>query len=94
MSKVYVGDVGTVIRLDVGEDVSGSTVSMKVRKPDGTETAWSASVNASDSTKIDHTTVSGDLDQAGVYELQASIDGASWDGLGETTELMVHEEWG
>lgn len=44
-SKVYVNDIGTVILLDVGSDITGATVAnIKVQKPDGLEYIWIGSI--------------------------------------------------
>ena len=64
----YVGTVGLEILLDTGIDLSEATaVSILVRREGGTETTWSAETYTEDgaTTKVRHTTVSGDLDEAG-----------------------------
>ena len=39
-TKVYVGDAGTVLTLDCGQDISAATArAILVRKPDGTTTS-------------------------------------------------------
>jgi hypothetical protein len=88
MSKVYVGDTGTLIELDTGVSLAGATVlEIKVRKPDGTLATWSASASA---TKLAYTTQPTTLDQAGVWRLQASVTLPSGKWLGETALLSVH----
>jgi len=94
--KIYVGDTGTVIELDAGVDLSSQTsIMIVVKKPDGSETTWSAAVKSSDPTKCYHITAAGDLDQAGVYRLQiqATLSGPSgtWTGRGETAILSVYD---
>ncbi len=87
-TKTYVGDTGTVITLDCGQDISAATArSIAVRKPDGTTTSWSASASGTDS--IQFTTLAGSLDQNGTWLLQAviSLGGGTW--RGETVQLVV-----
>lgn len=94
MSKIYKGDEGTVLEVDVGEDIStATTTELKVLKPDGAPATWVGSVNGLVNTQIDYTIVNGDLDQAGKYRLQAYVVTVAWDGRGETVELMVYDEF-
>ena len=72
MTKLYVGDTGTVITLDCGQDISAATArTIEVRKPDGSTTSWSASASGTNS--IVFTTLAGSLDQAGSWKLQARV---------------------
>jgi hypothetical protein len=99
MSKIYVGDVGTVIRLNVDPDELGtidistaSTLKILVQKPDKTEVEWTAT-QYQDTTKIEYSTVDGDLDQKGTYKIQAYV---AWhlpasEHKGETTTIRVYE---
>jgi len=90
--KVYQGDIGTEIVIDLGESLSGGTVyKMKVRKPSGTEAEWTASVT--ESTKITYTTVSGDLDEYGRYLIQPYVELENFQGYGETVVLEVHRPY-
>jgi hypothetical protein len=97
MDKIYVGDIGTEIILDAGQDITGATVSMAVLKP-GTqaEATWPASVQAIDgaSNYVRHKAVAGDMDEPGLYRVQPVItlaDG-SWSGRGETAEFRVYDK--
>jgi len=91
VSKVYLGDVGTVIRVDMGADISAATdVVLNVLKPDGTEDEWTADVDVVDSEDIIYTTVEGDLDQVGEYLIQPALTFESWEGMGETVRLVVY----
>jgi len=88
--KVYVGDVGTRIALDAGEDITTQTVlKIKYRKPDGTTGEWSASVEANNYAV--YYTQDGDLDTAGLWKFQIYIELPTWEGHGETAEYMVNE---
>lgn len=90
MTKLYIGDTGTVITLDCGQDISTATVrAIDVRKPDGTTTSWAASASGSNS--VSFTTLAGTLDQAGEWRLQANVTLPSGEWLGETAYLEVSE---
>ena len=90
-AKVYVGDVGTAIELDTTVDISGaSSVAIEVKKPDGTTATWSGTVTGTGNTKIRYVTTTGDIDQAGIYFLQAAVTSLSgFTGRGETVRLHV-----
>ncbi len=88
-TKVYVGDTGTVITLDCGQDISSATArAILVRKPDGTTTSWTATVSGTDS--ISYTTLAGTFDQDGVWKLQALVTLPSGVRKGETANLPVY----
>jgi hypothetical protein len=87
-ADVHVGDVGTVFRLEVRDqddaivDVSGATtMNITFKKPSGT-TAVKTAVHATDGTDglIQYITVSGDIDEAGVWQYQGFIDLPAWEG--------------
>jgi len=87
MSKVYVGDTGTLIELDTGVSLAGATVlEIKARKPNGAAVTWTATASA---TKVRYTTLAADIDQHGMWLLQASVTLPSGKWLGETAELKV-----
>ena len=89
-NKVYVGDIGTIITLDTGEDItSATTCDIKVRKGDGTLTTWTGVL--SDSNSISYTILAGDLNCTGTYSVQAYIIMPSWRGLGETAQFRVYD---
>lgn len=92
-TKTYVGDIGTQIVLDCGQDISAATArSIEVRKPDGSTASWSAS--ASGTTAIVYTTQAGSIDTPGRYSLQAhvTLPGGTW--RGETVALTVYAAFG
>ena len=64
------GDIGAVIRLTSDDDISTQTsLSIKYRKPDGTEGSFTGTVNGT--TNVQYTTTSADdLDQSGEWEFQ------------------------
>jgi len=87
--KVYVGDTGTLIVLDCGQDISGATArSILVRKPDGTEVTWTAVASGTDS--ISFTSLAGTFDRPGVWRLQALVTLPSGVWRGDTVLLPVY----
>lgn len=93
MTKHYVNEIGAIIILDAGADLSSATsLSIKVKKPDGTTVTWPANVyNLNGQTNfVKYTTVEDDLDQAGRYELQPYIVFPTWQGYGETAHFLVY----
>jgi len=90
MAKLYVGTIGTVLSIDMGQDVSAATaVMLKVRKPDGTQDEWTAEADEGDNDKIVYTTAENDLDQAGEYLIQPYLTFTAWEGLCDTVRIDV-----
>jgi hypothetical protein len=88
MGKIYVGDIGTEITIDLGEDISAATVMrIDVIKGDKTTAQWAAA--ASGSTAIQYLTVADDLNVPGVYLLNAYIELPGWKGHAETITMIV-----
>lgn len=91
--KVYIGDTGTSVILDCGQDISSATArTIEVKKPDGSTTTWTAS--ASGTTAISYTSVSGTFDVAGEWRLQAKVTLPSGVWRGETASLYVWPVFG
>ena len=88
---VHKDEVGTVVRLDAGVDITGaSEVHIRYEKPNGMRGSWTA---AASTTYGQYTTQSGDLDIVGVWKLQLYIVNLSgWTGFGEesTVEIVDH----
>ena len=90
--KYYKDTIGTVIYIEVGENISSATeLIIRVKKPDGTLDNWTGSQEGL--TKIKYTIESGDWDQAGVYYIQAYVKFSSWSGLGETTNFRIYNSF-
>jgi hypothetical protein len=91
-NKSYRGDIGTVIIVDCGVDISLATVrELYVKKPDGTEAVWAASLYNTNYLK--YTVLSGDLTPPGVYYIQAYIVLPTWQGRGETATFTIYGEY-
>lgn len=93
IEKIYIADVGTEIILDLGADLtSAASPEISVKKPDGSVVSWPAEVV--ETTKLRHVLEAGDLDQAGVYHIQAVPNLSSWSGRGATVAVRVYENFG
>ena len=89
MSKIYVGDIGTEIIAETGEDLStATTTTIRVTKPDRTVVEWTGTV--SDLTSIKYVVINGDLNLTGTYKCQAYVVLPAWQGLGETFTFKVY----
>lgn len=92
MGKVYKDDIGTVIDLDAGEDVSAaSSLRIYYTKPSGTISFWTATLQGT--SLLRYTVQSGDLDEAGVWALQARVVTAGGTWRGETVKLRVYAHY-
>ena len=99
MSKIYVGDVGDIVRLNANplelpevDIATANTLKILVKKPDGTLKEWTAS-RFGETDKIQYLTKEGDFDIKGTYKLQAYV---AWTTpasghRGETTRIKVYE---
>lgn len=92
MSRHYIGEIGTVITVDCGEDISAATnTKFKVKKPDGTEIEWSASIY--NTNYLQYTTINSDLNQYGEYIIQSSLTISGWTGLGDADSFIIYNEY-
>ena len=90
MAKIYVNTIGLPIYLDTDIDLTGAVLlAIKVRKPSGSETTWVGSKYGDK--EIVYTTLSGDLDEPGTYDLQSYVQLATgFLGPGETVTLKIY----
>ena len=92
MAKHYKREVGTVVTLDCGVDVSaGTTLEIEVEKPDGTLDTWTGAVDGT--TGVKYTLTSSDFDQTGLYKMQAHVTAANGEWFGETVEIYVYDDF-
>lgn len=90
-TAIQVGDVGTAIRVNLANNVdTGSIISSSIRyrKPKGETGTWTGAVVDG---AIEYTTVSNDIDQAGVWYLQGVYDTGTWSGSTEVVSITVEE---
>jgi len=89
MGKVFRGDIGTEIIIDMQIDISTATgISIAVEKPDGTTTTWTPFIY--NTTSLKYIAVEGDFATAGVYTLQPRLTIGSWSGSGTECTLTVY----
>jgi len=92
MSKIYIGDIGTAIKVDTGSDLAtATTTNIQIKKPDDSVEIWVGAVV--EDTVIQYTSTVDTFDQIGNYEGQAVVVLPSWDGLGETFTFKVYGEF-
>jgi hypothetical protein len=91
-SKVYVGDIGTKIVLDVCEDITASTKrELHVKKPSGAEVIWTAGLEGT--TAMAYFVQALDLDEAGWYRVQGYVEMPGWRGHADTTKFRVFQSF-
>lgn len=88
MTKVYFGDIGTAVVLDVGQDITAATAqSIEVRKPDSSTVSWPASVF--ENSKLRFVSLVGTFDAAGEWRLQAKVTLPTGTWRGDAVALKV-----
>lgn len=90
--KHYVGETGTQIIVDCGQNISAATgCLLYVRKPDGTLVTWTPTILTLNSLPnyLSYSTLAGDFDQIGSYCLQSYMMLAGWSGRGETVMFQI-----
>ena len=100
------GDIGTVILIDMQEDISSATehsgeagngLVIIVTKPDGTAGKWT-DCTVQDSNYLKYTTIENDLDKASAdsddetYKLTPKFALGAWEGHCGTVEMYVYDE--
>jgi len=94
--KIYVGTAGLGVLINTCTDLTNATtVSIKVKKPNGVTATWVAEKITIDGnmTYVKHTTSEEDIDIPGVYELQAYAEIGTWAGRGKTVSLVVYNDF-
>ena len=96
--EVFKGDIGTQFVLTLTDDgavvdISASTTKQfYFRKPDGSaKTVTAEFVTDGTDGQLKYTTVSGDIDQAGYWEIQARIEMGGGDWASSRKEFRVHD---
>lgn len=89
-NKHYVNEVGTKIRVETTFDEldAATKTDLKIIKPSGKKVTWGGSVEG---TEITHTIQSGELDEVGMYMLQAYIETPQGKWHGETTHFEIYD---
>jgi len=89
---IYQGDVGLEVLLDCGRDISGAgSPAMSVKIPSGAVRTWPATIKTLDGATryLRYVTRAGDLDEVGLYRIQASLSVGDWTGRGKTARFTV-----
>lgn len=100
--KPYIGDIGTIIEIDMQEDLTSWTgLKYYVDKPKAAggreEKTWTAAqkgAGAADKNILTHTVVLTEFDAPGKYYIQPYGDnGSGWKGRGDTISFMVYSKY-
>ena len=91
----YIGDIGTVIELETGEDLTSATVTeIHIEKPDDSTVILSGAAIAGESgnSKIQATLF--DLVLSGTYTVQAYVElPTPWKGFGKSATFRVYKKY-
>lgn len=96
MSKIYVGDVGTIIDLNAdpsgntGLSLVGYTLKMEFKKPSGSVVEVNAALKPNSTTIVRYTIIFGDLSEPGLWSVQIKAINGSNMWLGETATFPVY----
>lgn len=92
MPKIYINDVGTEIRLVTNDDLTGATLMrIDIRQPDGTVLEKTATLI--NGTTLTYTTVAGDIDATGTYDVQGYVEFSSHKFHTERVQFVVYALW-
>jgi len=93
ISKVYIGDIGTKIRLDAGESIADATLlRIYYKKPSGATGYWTATLEGT--RYATYTTLlssDDDLDESGNWEVQLYVESPDWTGYGEVSSFHTYK---
>lgn len=91
MATVFVGDIGTQIKLDTEVDISAATVfEIDYEKPSGAVGTWSGTLSGTQI--VTYTTVEDDWDLSGTWKLQAYVEHANYKLKGTIVEVIVKDQ--
>ncbi len=97
--EIHKGDIGTIIELTIKDgtiivDISGATTKqIFFRKPDETTVLTKTGTLTTDGTdgKVRYTTISGDLDEVGVWQVQAHVITPAGEWRSDIKDMSVHD---
>lgn len=88
-TDIYKDDIGVKIVLETDIDISAyTTIEIHYRKPGGDSGTWTATIE-SGNTSLSYTSVSGDINEAGTWRLQAYVITPTWTQHGEIARMNV-----
>jgi hypothetical protein len=105
MNNLQVNDVGTTFILTIKERdpdnpdslivvniAAAASMAVKFKKPDGTVISRTGTLYGSGTDgKMKYTTVSGDIDQAGRWSIQAAATIGGWIGRSDIHQFVVRQ---
>lgn len=93
MANIYVNDVGTIIEIDMGENIAAATgLVLEVQKPDSTLVEWTPTLYGTN--YLRYTVITGDLNKVGKYFINPKLTIATWTGRGDTVSFTVSSKFG
>lgn len=98
MSKIYVGDIGTVFDLNsdpnaTGVNLTGYTLAVLFKKPNGIGIERTAALKSASTTIVRYTTIVNDIDVAGTWSVQIRVSNSGNIWYGETNSFVVYEQF-
>ncbi len=88
--KVYAGDFGYKIKIDMGASVVGATgIKWFMLKPDDTIAEIDALITIVDNNWLEYTTVDGDTPDPGTYYIRPFFTLSGWTGSGKKVSFDV-----
>ena len=92
MAKLFVDDVGTIILIDMGADISTATsLVLKINKPDATSTTWTPTIYSTRYLK--YVAVTNDFNVVGKYTIQPQFTLGTWTGSGQEVYINVYKKF-
>ncbi len=97
---IFVGDTGTILEVELldADDVvvpigTATSLTIKLSKPDGITTLTKTAVLTTDGLdgKLEYVTISGDIDQAGPWQIQGFVTLPTWSGPSAIGHFEVAE---
>ncbi len=88
--ETFVGETVKIV-LKTGIDLSGyADLRMRFRRPDGTTGEWISSVSGTNTTWMEYTTLTGDLNVAGLWAVEAFAADTGILLRGKPVDFMVY----
>jgi len=84
---IYRNQTGLKLRLRVGANVNDATVTLiKYKKPSGNTGSWVAS---KENNGLSYVTTGTDLDESGLWQLQAYVETPEWTAHGKIGVIQI-----
>ncbi len=87
IDNAFVGDIH-LIQIDTEETLTGLTLYIKFKRPDGTTGVWDATISGT--TIATYTTLTTSLNQSGVWKLQVFSTGVGARSHGRIVDFPVY----